>query len=78
MNQLKRKSKKFMKKFPFNHVVLEDRKEVWIKEVILDVYETVPKLMEKFYPDYDAKLAKNEFIEELKKDPSVRDRLDHT
>ena len=38
----------------------------------------VPKLMEKFYPDYDAKLAKNEFIEELKKDPSVRDRLDDT
>ena len=42
------------------------------------MYEIVPKLMEKFYPDYDDKLAKNEFIEELKKDPSVRDRLDDT
>ena len=69
-------SKKFMKKFPFNHVVLEDRKEVWIKGGYPGC-RAVPKLMEKFYPD-DAKLAKNEFIEELKKDPSVRDRLDHT
>tara|TARA_R100000479_G_C6320946_1_gene177705 strand:+ start:99 stop:299 length:201 start_codon:yes stop_codon:yes gene_type:complete len=66
-----------MKKFPFNHVVLEDRKEVWIKGGYPGCM-AVPKLMEKFYPDYDAKLAKNEFIEELKKDPSVRDRLDDT
>jgi hypothetical protein len=66
-----------MKKFPFNHVVLEDRKEVWIKGGYPGCM-AVPKLMEKFYPDYDAKLAKNEFIEELKRDPSVRDRLDKT
>ena len=77
MNQLKKASKKFMKKFPFNHVVLEDRKEVWIKGGYPGCM-SVPKLMEKFYPDYDAKLAKNEFIEELKRDPSVRDRLDKT
>ena len=77
MNQLKKASKKFMKKFPFNHVVLEDHKEVWIKGGYPGCM-AVPKLMEKFYPDYDAKLAKNEFIEELKKDPSVRDRLDDT
>ena len=77
MNQLMKASKKFMKKFPFNHVLLEDREEVWIKAGYPGCM-AVPKLMEKFYPDYDAKLAKNEFIEELKKDPSVRDRLDDT
>ena len=77
MNQLKRASKKFMKKFPFNHVVLEDRKEVWIKGGYPG-FMAVPKLMEKFYPDYKPCLAKNEYIEELKRDPSVRDRLDKT
>ena len=77
MNRPKKVSKKFMKKFPFNHVVLEDRKEVWIKGGYPGCM-AVPKLMEKFYPDYDAKLAQNEFIEELKRDPSVRDRLDKT
>ena len=45
-------------KFPFNHVVLEDRKEVWIKGGYPGCM-AVPQLMEKFYPGYEAKLAKN-------------------
>jgi hypothetical protein len=32
--------------------------------------------MERFYPEYKAMLGSNDFIEELKKDPSARDRLD--
>ena len=75
MNQLKKASKKFMSKFPFNHVVLEDRKEVWIKGGYPGCM-AVPKLMEKFYPGYKSCLAKNEFIEELKKNPEVRNTID--
>ena len=75
MNQLKKASKEFMKKFPFNHVVLEDRKEVWIKGGYPGCM-AVPKLMEKFYPGYEPMLAKNEFIEKLKKDRTLRDTLD--
>ena len=61
--------------FPFNHVVLEDRKEVWIKGGYPGCM-AVPRLMEKFYPGYTACLAKNEFIEKLKKDYTIRDTLD--
>ena len=39
------------------------------------MHETVPKLMKQFYPDYKPCLAKNELIEELKKDPSKRKDL---
>tara|TARA_B100001063_G_scaffold160649_1_gene150000 strand:+ start:92 stop:325 length:234 start_codon:yes stop_codon:yes gene_type:complete len=62
-------------RFPFNHVVLEDRKEVWIKGGYPGCMG-VPKLMERFYPGYTAKLARNEFIEKLKKDYTLRDTLD--
>ena len=62
-------------KFPFNHVVLEDRKEVWIKGGYPGCM-AVPMLMEKFYPGYKSCLAKNEFIEELKKNPEVRNTID--
>ena len=58
-------------KFPFNHVVLPEYKEVWIKGGYPGCM-AVPKLMEQFYPDYKPCLAKNEFIEKLKKDPSIR------
>lgn len=75
MNNLMKASKKFMKKFPFNHVVLEDREEVWIKGGYPGCL-AVPKLMEKFYPEYTAKLASNEFIEKLKTDRKLRDTLD--
>ena len=61
--------------FPFNHVVLEDRKEVWIKGGYPGCM-AVPMLMEKFYPGYRSCLAKNEFIEKLKKDYTLRDSLD--
>ena len=69
------RSKKFMKKFPFNHVVLEDREEVWIKGGYPGCL-AVPQLMKKFYPEYTAKLATNEFIEKLKVDYTLRDTLD--
>ena len=62
-------------KFPFNHVVLEDRKEVWIKGGYPGCM-AVPGLMERFYPGYKSMLAKNDFIEKLKKDYTIRDTLD--
>ena len=60
--------------FPFNHVVLPEYKEVWIKGSYPGCM-AVPKLMKQFYPDYKPCLAKNELIEELKKDPSKRKDL---
>ena len=68
-------ARKRMSHFPFNHVVLEDRKEVWIKGGYPECMG-IPKLMERFYPGYEAKLAKNEFIEKLKKDYTLRATLD--
>jgi len=64
-----------MAKFPFKHVVLEDRKEVWIKGSYPGVM-AIAKLMDKYYPDYRPMLAKSEFLDDLKRDPSIRDQLD--
>ena len=62
-------------KFPINHVVLEDRKEVWIKGGYPGCLGT-SQLMKKFYPGYTPKLAKEAFIEELKVNPEARNKLD--
>jgi hypothetical protein len=62
-------------KFPFNHVVLEDRKEVWIKRGYPSSMG-VPAAMKQFYPGYTSHLARNEFIEELKVNPEARNKLD--
>ncbi len=62
-------------KFPFNHVVLEDRKEVWIKGGYPSCMG-VPAAMKQFYPEYTSHLAKEEFIEELKINPEARNKLD--
>jgi len=62
-------------KFIFNHVVLEDRKEVWIKGGYPGVLG-VKAFMKQHYPDYKACLAREEFIEELKINPGARNRLD--
>tara|TARA_B100000073_G_scaffold238902_1_gene200039 strand:- start:2361 stop:2576 length:216 start_codon:yes stop_codon:yes gene_type:complete len=67
--------RKSMSHFPFNHVVLEDRKEVWIKGGYPGCMG-VPTLMKQFFPGYTSHLAKNEFIEELKINPEARNKLD--
>ena len=53
-------------KFPFDHVVKSDTKEVW---VICDSAITamgLPVLVEKYYPGYKAKIASKEYFETLK------------
>ena len=53
-------------KFPFDHVVKSDTKEVW---VICDSAITamgLPVLVEKYYPGYKAKIANKEYFETLK------------
>tara|TARA_B100001142_G_scaffold114480_1_gene116641 strand:- start:8598 stop:8804 length:207 start_codon:yes stop_codon:yes gene_type:complete len=62
-------------KFPINHVVLEERKEVWIKGGYPSCLGT-PQLMKQYYPGYTPKLAKESFIEELKTNPEARNELD--
>jgi len=62
-------------KFSINHVVLEDRKEVWIKGSYPSCLGT-SQLMKHYYPGYTPKLAKESFIEELKTNPEARNKLD--
>ena len=53
-------------KFPFDHVVKSDTKEVW---AICDSAITsigLPALVEKYYPGYKAKIASKEYFETLK------------
>jgi hypothetical protein len=53
-------------KFPLEHVLKYDTKEVW---VICDSAITamgVPAIVEKFYPGYKGKIASREYFEKLK------------
>jgi hypothetical protein len=53
-------------KFPLEHVIKYDTKEVW---VICDSAITaigVPAIVEKFYPGYKGKIASREYFEKLK------------
>jgi len=53
-------------KFPLDHVVKYDTKEVW---VICDSAITamgIPAIVEKFYPGYKGKIASRKSFEKLK------------
>ena len=57
---------KMKTKFPLEHVVKYDTKEVW---VICDSAITamgIPAIVEKFYPGYKGKIASREYFEKLK------------
>lgn len=53
-------------KFPFEHVVKYDAKEVWIKCNSSTTAMGIPALVNKFYPGYTGHIASEENLEELR------------
>ena len=52
-------------KFPFEHVVKYDTKEVWIKCNSSITAIGIPSLVKKYYPGYACHIASEEYLEEL-------------
>ena len=55
-----------MKKFPFEHVLKYDTKEVWIKCNSVTTAIGLPALVNQYYPGYKAKIATKEQLEKLR------------
>ena len=53
-------------KFPFDHVVKTDTKEVWIKCTSSINAMGIPALVEKYYPGYKGHIASEEYLDKLK------------
>ena len=53
-------------KFPFQHVVKYDTKEVWIKCDSSTTAMGISALVKKYYPGYTGNIASEEYLEELK------------
>ena len=53
-------------KFPFEHVIKYDTKEIWITCSSSFTAMALPKLVEKYYPGYTGKIATKEYFEKLK------------
>ena len=55
-----------MKKFPFEHVLKYDTKEVWIKCNSVTTAVGLPALVNQYYPGYKAKIATEKHLEQLR------------
>lgn len=55
-----------IKKFPFEHVVKYDTKEIWIKCSSSISAMGIPAIVEKYYPGYTGHIASSEKLEKLK------------
>jgi hypothetical protein len=55
-----------MKKFPFEHVVKYDTKEVWIKCSSSITAMGIPSLVEKYYPGYTARISTQDYLDQLR------------
>ena len=53
-------------KFPFEHVVKYDTKEVWINCNSSTTAMGIPALVKKYYPGYTGHIASADYLEELK------------
>jgi hypothetical protein len=53
-------------KFPLEHVVKYDTKEVWIKCNSSTTAMGIPALVKKYYPGYTGHIASEECLEKLK------------
>jgi hypothetical protein len=53
-------------KFPFEHVVKSDTKEVWVKCDSAITAMGIPVLVKKFYPGYTGHIASRDHFEKLK------------
>lgn len=52
-------------KFPFEHVVKEDTKEVWILCNSSITAMGIPSLVNQYYPGYTGHIASKEYLEKL-------------
>lgn len=55
-----------MKKFPFEHVVKEDSKEVWVKCDSAITAMGLSELVKKYYPGYTAKIGTDKYLTNIK------------
>jgi hypothetical protein len=53
-------------KFPFDHVVKYDTKEVWIICGTVTTALGIPALVEKYYPGYTGRIATSEYLDQLR------------
>lgn len=53
-------------KFPFEHVVKYDTKEVWIKFDSSITAMAIPSLVNKYYPGYTGHIANEEYLNTLR------------
>jgi len=53
-------------KFPLEHIVKCDTKEVWIKCNSSTTAMGIPALVKKYYPGYTGHIASADYLEELK------------
>lgn len=54
--------------FPLKHLVIEDKKEVWIECNSSVTAKGIPSLMKKYYPDYTACLCSLDYLDTKKKE----------
>jgi hypothetical protein len=53
-------------KFPLDHVVKYDTKEVWVKCSSSITAMGIPTLVEKYYPGYTGRIATTEHLDQLR------------
>jgi hypothetical protein len=53
-------------KFPLDHIVKYDTKEVWIKCDSSTTAMGIPALIKKYYPGYVGRIATQEHLDQLK------------
>ena len=53
-------------KFPYEHVVNCNTKEVWVTGINSITAMGLPKLVEKYYPGFRGQIATKEYFEKLK------------
>jgi hypothetical protein len=53
-------------KFPFDHVLKYDTKEVWIKCNSSITAMGISALVEKYYPGYTGKIATQDYLDQLR------------
>jgi hypothetical protein len=53
-------------KFPFEHVIKYDTKEVWILCNSVTTALGIPALVEKYYPGYTGHIASEDYLNKLR------------
>lgn len=55
-----------MKKFPLDHVIKYDTKEVWVKCSSSITAMGISSLVEKYYPGYVGRIATHDYLDQLR------------